>query len=205
MTVATKATMDISDEHQDEYFDRLEADREMLEANPKTTDAATQAKRDESSNHFPKALQNTTSDLRKIDKAKWLPATAPQTRDKLLTNLAGHAAMYMFAPETSTDTIRAKIIQETKMANFGCRDGEVQNIFGIHPTRSEDGEDTDPKVALLEKFGHLAAGLVEFPDISRHFPHILLKISILILLSQILHSVSQEVLPHQRPSLWPQV
>ncbi|KAG6986533.1 6-hydroxynicotinate 3-monooxygenase [Physcia stellaris] len=51
--------------------------------------------------------------------------------------------------------------KERHLVWYDCRGGEVQNIVGIHPTRSEDGKDTDPKEALLEEFGHFGAGLVE--------------------------------------------
>ena len=49
--------------------------------------------------------------------------------------------------------------KERHLVWYDCRDGEVQNIVGIHPTR--DGKNADPKVALLKEFGHFGAGLVE--------------------------------------------
>ena len=56
--------------------------------------------------------------------------------------------------------------KERHLVWYDCRDGEVQNIVGIHPTR--DGKDTDPKIALLEEFGHFGAGLVELLSLAEN-------------------------------------
>lgn len=58
--------------------------------------------------------------------------------------------------------------KERHLVWYDCRDGEVQNIVGIHPTRKEDGKDTDPKAALLAEFSHFGAGLVELLGLAEH-------------------------------------
>lgn len=91
MTEATKAALEIAEEDQDDYFDRLEADKDMIEATIQTRDYGTQVKQEAFTKPFAKALQRTPSDLGKLDKEKKLPAMTPKTRDILLMKLARQA------------------------------------------------------------------------------------------------------------------
>jgi len=44
--------------------------------------------------------------------------------------------------------------QERHVTWYQCRSGEVQNVVGLHPTRSSNAPEEDQKAALLDEFPH---------------------------------------------------
>lgn len=62
-------------------------------------------------------------------------------------------------------------ISERHVVWYPCRDGEVQNFVGIHPTRPADHEETETeamKDSMLKEFGHFNPGIVRIISQSSH-------------------------------------
>lgn len=62
-------------------------------------------------------------------------------------------------------------VLERHMVWYPCRDGEVQNFVGVHPTRPADSEDGEPEAmrnSMLEEFGHYDPRIVRVISESSH-------------------------------------